>query len=156
MEMSDQLHARAAFTLGVRALGSYWIGGWVGLRRSGCGGEDKNIPLLLLSGIEARSSTPCPSLFTDWAARASLYTRISRKMSNKMFFFKVIRLNVMYIFSVGWVISKKWTWDSLVSVAARLMVWTTGVRFPSGAGIFPRRRRVHTGSGAQPNFLFSG
>jgi hypothetical protein len=59
MEVSDQVHAPAAFTPWERSPGTYWIGGWVGPQsRSGRGGEDKNSPAL--PGIEARSPTRTP------------------------------------------------------------------------------------------------
>jgi len=49
------------FTSDVRTTGTNWIGGWVGPRAGPDAVEKRKIPLLLLPGIETRSSSPQPS-----------------------------------------------------------------------------------------------
>jgi hypothetical protein len=67
MEMSGQLHVPVTSPQGKR--GRYTLDRrmfWAGLDAEA---KKKSHPL---PGIEPRSSSPCPSLYTDWATPASL------------------------------------------------------------------------------------
>jgi hypothetical protein len=84
LEMSGQLHAPARFTLGERAPGTHWIGGWVDART---GLDDlERRKFLTLPGLELRPIS-CParsSRYTDYATPApGLTTVFSRKASGK-------------------------------------------------------------------------
>jgi hypothetical protein len=54
MEVSGQLHALVALSLGIKATGTHWIGGWL-VPKCGLDAVAKSLPLL---GIESRSSSP--------------------------------------------------------------------------------------------------
>jgi hypothetical protein len=66
------------FTLGERAPGTHWIGGWV-VPRIGLGDVEKR-NFLTLSGLELRSSIfqPVASRYNDYAIPANIYKGIRK------------------------------------------------------------------------------
>jgi hypothetical protein len=56
---------------------SHWIGSWMGPRTGLDAAAKRNIPSLLLSGIEYRPSGAYRNHYTDWATSAHIKYRVS-------------------------------------------------------------------------------